>query len=713
MPATWSIRHYLIALILAITLPLAGLLAFSLHRNHEQVLELAGRAGIRLAELVAADTLRYVADSREFLEDLAARPATQALDAARCDPILADIKGFFKRFANVAVLNREGQMVCSALRASGGPLPSFAGAPWFAEARAANRFHIGGIHVGPLSGKWVAVLSVPIRDGRGEFAGLVGYSLDLAGYRLLAEHTALPAGMSIVVVDGSDRIALAGGDSRERIGQPFADAASLPSPGDRSGTVVVGSGDERRMLSFAPIGDTGWRVVASRPARDVLARLWLEASRAYLVAAFLIAAGALLALFVARHIVVPVRRMSNAAKDVAAGELGRRAEVTGPREIVAVAAQFNHMLDVRLRTEAKYRDLLESASDAIVVADGGGTIVLVNDQAERMFGYGREELLGRSIQDLVPAAYREGHAVQMAEHLRTPQKRRLRLPVRGQRKDGSVFPCEIGLSTLMTDDGPVVSAIVRDITEQQRAEREIQDLNAGLEARVAERTRQLEAANQELESFSFSVSHDLRAPLRAINGFAAILVEDEGARLSAEGRAMLARITRNVDKMDELIDDVLEYSRAGRLPVERLPVDLAAIARDIAGELAHSYPGVAVTVGDMPPVSGDVVMLRQVMQNLIGNACKFSAGGEAPRVEVGAVEEAGETVFFVRDNGAGFDMAHAEKLFGMFQRLHSDREFAGTGVGLAIVKRLVERHGGRIWADAAPGRGATFRFTLP
>ncbi len=253
---------------------------------------------------------------------------------------------------------------------------------------------------------------------------------------------------------------------------------------------------------------------------------------------------------------------------------------------------------------------------------------------------------------------------------------------------------------------------IRNLLEREQLRKELEVHRDHLEELVGERTTELERAVKDLESFSYSISHDLRAPLRAINGFSEILRDAEKDKLSEDGKRILERIARSAVRLAQMIDDILEYSRSGRQSLKTSRVDLRALANKIAEEFHDEYPGTEIRIGELPAVVGVPSMLTQVLQNLIGNACKFSGRRSSPQVEVGASRVDGEQVFFVRDNGAGFDMQYAEKLFGMFQRMHTDSQYPGTGVGLAIVKRLVERHGGRIWAEAAPDKGATFRFTL-
>jgi len=256
--------------------------------------------------------------------------------------------------------------------------------------------------------------------------------------------------------------------------------------------------------------------------------------------------------------------------------------------------------------------------------------------------------------------------------------------------------------------------LAAEVEERRRAEDEVRGLSADLERRVGERTRELETANKELESFSYSVSHDLRAPLRAIDGFSRILEEQHSDRLNEECRRLLGVIRENSRKMGDLIDDLLEFSRLGRKPLSTAEIDMKRLAEEVFAELqAGNERRPKLMLSALPSAQGDATLVKQVWINLLGNAIKFSSKSQQPVIEVSGQEIGAEIVYCVKDNGAGFDMRYYDRLFGVFQRLHGEQEFAGTGVGLAIVQRVVSRHGGRVWAEGKVNEGATFNFALP
>ncbi len=374
--------------------------------------------------------------------------------------------------------------------------------------------------------------------------------------------------------------------------------------------------------------------------------------------------------------------------------------------------EINHDVTDRRQMDAKFRGLLESAPDAIVVAGMDSRIALVNAQTERLFGYPRQELLQKSVEVLVPEGSRGGHHGNWASLFHEARTRSLgpSLEFYGRRKDGTEFPLEISLSPFDTGAETLVSSGIRDVTDRKRVEAGIRKLNAELEKRGAD----LEATNRELETFAYSVSHDLRAPLRAIDGFSQVLMEDYGEKLDAEGQNCLSRVRAATQRMGELIDCLLGLARLNRQEVQRSNVDLSAVAGAIAENLRQSDPGreVDFVIAPGAQAQGDRHLLEVALQNLLANAWKFTGKNPHARIEFGVSGENGKSVFFVRDNGAGFDMAYASKLFGTFQRLHAQGEFEGHGIGLATVRRVINRHGGRIWAEGQVGKGATFSFTL-
>jgi PAS domain S-box-containing protein len=373
------------------------------------------------------------------------------------------------------------------------------------------------------------------------------------------------------------------------------------------------------------------------------------------------------------------------------------ARLLGLSETLAVQ---NQEID---RAREQLRTILDATTAVIYLKDADGRYVFVNRQFQEVFGLRREQVIGKLDAEVLPP--------DVAETLRRDDL--LVLGSRAPQELEETIPASDGAHTYISLKFPLaeergapyaVCCVATDITERKRADEALQ------------RAKQaVEDANRDLESFSYSVAHDLRAPLRHLDGFSQALLEDCAEQLDDHGKKYLRYIRESAQQMGQLIDDLLALSRVTRGELNRAPVDLAPLARAIGERLAASEPGrqVEFVITGSAVVHGDARLLAVVLQNLLGNAWKFTAKRERARIEFGQVrEESGRTVQFVRDDGAGFDMAHAAKLFGVFQRLHSAGEFEGTGIGLATVHRVVRRHGGRVWGEGAVDRGATFYFTL-
>jgi PAS domain S-box-containing protein len=360
--------------------------------------------------------------------------------------------------------------------------------------------------------------------------------------------------------------------------------------------------------------------------------------------------------------------------------------------------------------------IVEFSDDAIIGKGLDSIVTSWNKGAEKLFGYAAAEMVGTSVMRLIPTD-RQHEETRILERIGRGESVEHFETLR-QTKDGRLIEVLVTASPITNAAGQVVgvSKVVHDITDRKVAEAEVRQLNVELERRVAERTTQLKSANQELEAFSYSVSHDLRAPLRHVMGFVNLLRKDAGPSLSAESLRHLATISESAKRMGALIDDLLAFSRVGRTALQKTEINLDELVRETQADFAAETLArkIAWEIHPLPTVLADRALLRLVLVNLMANAVKFTGHRAEARIEIGPAPGAdGETAVFIRDNGAGFDPRYAGKLFGVFQRLHRDDEFEGTGIGLANVQRIIHRHGGRVWAEGVENAGATFYFSIP
>lgn len=370
---------------------------------------------------------------------------------------------------------------------------------------------------------------------------------------------------------------------------------------------------------------------------------------------------------------------------------------------------LNKIVEANSALERVTRELdaiLDNAPDAMLTILDDGTIVRANDQAERLFGYSQQQLINMCIEELVPESRRHGHEELRQNFMHEGEAAHKLAPGRlltALTSDGREIPVEIGLSVLRQDEGMRAIATIRDVTERLRSQRRIEELNASLQMQ-----------NKELESFSYSVSHDLRTPLRSIEGFSQLVEKRYASQLDETGADYLQRIRRATIRMGHLIDDLLQLSRVSRAEIKPHYMNLSKMVEEILNNFAESEPERAVSWDIAPDVHGiaDPGLLRVVLENLLGNAWKYSSTRGQAHIDFRQIAEGDETIFCICDNGVGFDMQYVDKLFGAFQRLHGVEEFEGTGIGLSTVQRIVHRHGGRIWAESEPDKGACFYFTL-
>jgi PAS domain S-box-containing protein len=736
-----TIRGEFALFAISLALPLVALIGYGLYDRARDEFAAAEELASRLAESNADRTSEYVAGLRATLEAVARRPLVRAMDAARCDPRLADLVDLYPRAGSLIVVDREGVILCSSRPLPRDRVVRIVDEELLSAMLADPRFRVSKPIVSRLSaaGRWIVSAVQPVFGEGGALVGTVAMATDLVQWHSISPPGGLPAGAIVSVVTSDGTIIARSVDAEKWISRKLWDERIMKRVLERKEGIVHAKGTDGvdRVFGVKSVAGLPWFVLVGLPEESVFApaRERLLETGALLV----LIVGIVMAFawgFVAR-LSKPIRAIAEAVRARAERREDATVPVTGPIELADVARELNRMIATQRRQadgDRRMKAELETANRQLRESEerlnfalqkshiGGWDLDLLDHTAhrtlehDRIFGYGSllpqwtyemflEHVLPEDRTE-VDRCFREATAAQ-TEWSFECRIRRVDGEVRWILAAGEHQRDEAGQTRRM-------AGIVQDITERKRAEQEIRDLNASLERRVAERTQQLEASNKELEAFSYSVSHDLRAPLRAIDGFSRIVQEDYAGKLDLEGRRLLGVIRDNSQKMGQLIDDLLEYSRLGRKSLSSAAIDMNRLVEEVLGELQMSGERPSrLEIGALPLAYGDAVLVQQAWANLLGNAVKFSSKREQPVIKVSGHENGAESVYCVKDNGAGFDMKYYDKLFGVFQRLHREEEFEGTGVGLAIVQRVVSRHGGRVWAEGKVDEGAAIYFSLP
>jgi PAS domain S-box-containing protein len=730
--------RFLLALALIGILPL-GLVGLGMATLDRRALaEHSARELTGLARGLAGQLAVYLDGLQNAARAIAAVPDTVSMDPARQDVLLKELFHHYAEFAALSTFDRTGQPLASS---DPGLMSSSAGRESLQRAvdRGSQAWEVGSQ---PMTKRRSLFIDTPIRGADRRIVGVLGAVVDLENLSAVVGRVPVGAGGQAFVLD-VDGLVLLHPDPAAVQRQHDYSWLGVPTGGRLAspGTVHYQLAGEPYVAGYAPVPDIGWTVIAERAEAEVVA----PAKRSWQLALTGLATSAVLAIltavFLARMLTRPVREVAGAALAFGAGDptaplpamrssageletlvsafaAMREAVLAREEGLQRLALEKAALAERAAESEQRYRDLVQGLDAIVWEADAASRhFSFVSQRAEALLGY--------------PVAQWLSEPDFWATHLHADDRERTVAHLRVATAEGQDHVDEYRMVAAdgrvvwfrdfrrmvkdpETGQGRQLRGVMVNITERKRAEEEIQKLNQELEQRVRQRTAQLEAANEELEAFAYSVAHDLRTPLRSIDGFSQAFLEDNADKLDGQGQDYLQRMRAASQRMGRLIDDLLHMSRVTRSEMRQESVDLSAMARAIAAELqwTQSERQVTFVIAEGLVTHGDAQLLYVVLDNLVGNAWKFTGKHPCARIEFGVTQRDGNPVYFVRDDGAGFDMAYADKLFGAFQRLHAATEFEGTGIGLATVQRIIHRHGGRIWAEGVVEQGAAFYFTL-
>lgn len=713
--------------------PAAVLGVYICCQQHRASVARVNADALRAAELVAASQQGLAEGTRQLLATLTELPLVQT-NTSR--PFLHSVFRNLLKLSPACVefglLQRDGQWLASSLPVA--PEGGFPHEPLLRKVLASRRLVVAGGAPGATNQPAGVWFGQPVLDGAGEVSRVLYAVVGVEALTEAANRTRLPRGAELTICDARDAV-LARWPERSHPSSPTGNAPPFHLARNEATAMegLTGLDGGGLFFAYAPV-----RVGSSAPLAVWVgipkAGAYAETRDALVLTLLLLGMVAVVAWVAARwyasvRILKPVRQLVAAAERLGADDWTARTGLSHSRgELGLLARTFDDLACTLQRKQAeseraaaelraaeiKFRTLVEQSLVGIYIIQDGN-FAYVNPRFGDIVGRKPEELIGKPVLDIVAEPDRALVEGNIRKRLQG-ELPSIRYHLRCVRPDGSPVPVEVhGAAAEVNGRRAIIGALL-DVTEQVQAEAEIRRLNAELEQRVALRTAQLEAANNELEAFAYSVSHDLRAPLRHISGFVELLAGSAGGRLDERGARYLKTIADSARQMGRLIDDLLDFARMGRARMNTARVDLEELVGAARAELEPDTRGrnIVWKNGGLPEVEGDPAMLKQVFLNLLSNAVKYTRQRDPAVIELGT-ENANteEIIVFIRDNGAGFDMRYAHKLFGVFQRLHRADEFEGTGIGLANVRRIIARHGGRTWATGEPGKGATFYFSLP
>jgi len=740
--------------VLTITIGRNALRARELAHNVESVQTYAGAISFYIANARSVlETTSGLPEIKDFASARFINPALFGLPASVDAPkrkIAALILKHSEVFEYIMLLRNEGLVYLLEpydlqLKLSRHNLAFTA---WYKKLMSTGQTIVSDLHISHATQRPTVIIATPVHDDAGKIIGIWAGALKLKklseiGRGELGSETPFHYGY---VTD--NRGLVIAHQSNLKYVEEQTDFSSVPPvraalSGQRGATQFIDPIErEEKLGAYLPLSGSEWAVVYVVPTTIAFAPMNDLAQNLALIAAGVVVILGLVSMGVVRKITKPLEKLTVGAEKIGAGNLTQRIEVRTGDELERLADEFNRMAaslsekeaqlneytqQLEQKVQERTKGLQESEERFRIGATSASDLIWDWDiPSSRLDWFGDiDEILGYQPGEFPRTIDAWGEAIHGDD---VP---RVNATLGRHLKEGEAYyeeyriKCKDGTYRYWTDRGTAMRdekgepyrmiGACSDITERKRAEEEIHKLNAELEQRVRDRTAQLEAANKELEAFSYSVSHDLRAPLRAIDGFSRVVLEDYTGKLDDEGKRYLNIIRSNTQKMGHLIDDLLAFSRLGRQEIRASGIDMGKLAKAVSEELKLAVPErkLKFTINTLIPAQGDQAMIRQVFVNLLSNAVKFTRPKDVSTIEVGGSSGENETIYYVKDKGVGFDMQYVNKLFGVFQRLHSSEEFEGTGVGLAIVQRIIHRHGGRVWAEGKVGEGATFYFSLP